>query len=283
MKLLMPRKISAVIIDTYSNKKLPTLAIEKTLECNRIGKIYTFSDTPYFDGAEFVRIPKITSIKEYEKWVLGGMLDFVKEDFLIIQWDGFVLQPSKWNEEFESYDYIGAPHTYDSNSFQVGNGGFSYRSLKLINAIAEVQSSEGIPKVDLPEDILICHEYRIALEKKGVQFAPVELASQFSFQQEGLPVDFGNLFGFHSPWNFPRFFTEDFMLSIVGDVIERMTNFRVFIIYLEQCRMRGMNQLFSESIKSVDKYPNIIEIINKSLSNKAEQYWAERLKKVMSG
>jgi hypothetical protein len=278
----MPRKISAVIIDTYSNKKLPTLAIEKILECNRIGKIYTFSDAPYFDGAEFVRIPKITSIKEYEKQVLGGMLDVVKEDFLIIQWDGFVLQPSKWNEEFENYDYIGAPHTYDSNSFQVGNGGFSYRSLKLINAIAEVQSSEGIPKVDLPEDILICQKYRIALEKKGIQFAPVELASQFSFQQEGLPVDFGSLFGFHSPWNFPRFFTEDSMLSIVGDVIERMTNFRVFIIYLEQCRMRGMNQLFSESIKSVDKYPNIIEIINQSLSDKAQQYWAERLKKLMS-
>ena len=236
----MPRKISAVIIDTYDNKKLSILAIEKTLECNRIGKIYTFSDVPYFGGAEFVHIPKITSIKEYEKWALGGLLEAVKEDFLIIQWDGFVLQPSKWSDEFQSYDYIGAPHTYESNSFEVGNGGFSYRSLKLMNAIAEIQSSEGIPTTDLPEDIFICRKHRIALEKMGVLFAPVELASQFSFQEDGLPVDFANLFGFHSPWNFPRFFMEEFILPIAGDIVERMTNFRVFIIYLEQCRIRGM-------------------------------------------
>jgi hypothetical protein len=279
----MPRKISAVIIDTYANKKLPTLAIEKTLECNRIGKVYTFSDAPYFDGAEFVSIPKITSIKEYEKWVLAGVLDFVEEDFLIIQWDGFVVQPSKWNEEFENYDYIGAPYIYEGNSFEVGNGGFSYRSLKLMNAIAEVQSSGGILNTDLPEDVLLCREYRIALEKMGVQFAPVGLASQFSFQQDGLPVDFENLFGFHSPWNFPRFFTEESMLPIVDDMIERMTNFRVFVTYLEQCRTRGMNQLFSESIKSVNKYPNIVEIINQNFVNKVDPHWAERLIKVMTG
>ena len=46
--------------------------------------------------------------------------------------------------------------------------------------------------------------------------------------------------------------------------------------------MRGMNQLFFESIKAVNKYPNIVEIINQSLANPAEQYWAERLKKIMT-
>jgi hypothetical protein len=57
------RKISAVIIDTYSDKTLPKLAIEKTLQCNAIDKVYTYSDTPYFDGAEFIQIPEIISIK----------------------------------------------------------------------------------------------------------------------------------------------------------------------------------------------------------------------------
>ena len=209
MKLLMPRKISAVIIDTYSNKKLPTLAIEKTLECTRIGKIYTFSDAPYFDGAEFVRIPKITSIKEYEKWVLGGMLDFVKEDFLIIQWDGFVLQPSKWNEEFESYDYIGAPWpkklflqpgNIELNMLKnsVGNGGFSLRSKKLLLETAKIDfNSLTFPTKS--EDLIICHYLYDHFIDIGIRFPDPEIAARFSIESQDAfyGQDPMTVFGFH--------------------------------------------------------------------------------------
>ena len=209
----MPKKISAVIIDTYENKSLPKLAIEKTLQSHIVGKVYTFSDKPYFSGAEYIPISKINSIKDYEKWVLGDLLDFVNEDFLIIQWDGFVINPSAWNEEFLDYDYIGAPHTVHGSVFQVGNGGFSYRTIRLMEALVCINRYTDLLALELPEDILICSEYRNVLEKSGIKFAPLDVASLFSFEQDGLSVNLKDLFGFHSSYNFPKFFSEEFLLD----------------------------------------------------------------------
>jgi len=278
----MPKKISVVIIDTYQNKILPKLAIEKTLQCNKVGKIYTFTDKPYFNGAEFISIPKINSIKDYENLVMGGLLDFVNEDFLVIQWDGFVINPSAWREDFLSYDYIGAPHTFHEGVLQVGNGGFSYRSLRLMEEVVRIRDYSDPLGHHLPEDILICNEYRGSLEKIGIKFAPLEIASLFSFEEEGLPVNYGDLFGFHSSNNFPRFFSENFLLDISADLIERMTSYRIFIAYLEQCRIRGMRQLFLESIRSVEKFPNVVEMINIGMTNKDESNWTQRLVSLMN-
>ncbi len=277
----MAKKISAVIIDTYDNKKMPQLAIEKTLQCNQINKVYTFSDVPFYSGAEFIQIPKIRSIKDYEEWVLGGLLEYVQEDILVIQWDGFVLQPNNWDNKFLEFDYIGAPFIYRNNTFEVGNGGFSYRSLKLMEALHEIRSSENYKSSPVPEDVFICMEYREVLERKGIKFAPLNVASQFSFQDGGLNVDFEKLFGFHSTWNFPIFFNEEGLISVVKDIIERMTNFRILTIYLEQCKARGMTQLLRESKSSIGSYPKVTKMIESNLDDKSEYAWGQRFLKAI--
>jgi len=60
---------------------------------------------------------------------------------LLVQPDGFVINPDKWDNQFFEYDYIGAPWEQVPHSYldpwgkphRVGNGGFSFRSKKLLD------------------------------------------------------------------------------------------------------------------------------------------------------
>ncbi|MBU3613872.1 hypothetical protein ICN46_03015 [Polynucleobacter sp. Latsch14-2] len=271
------QKISAVIIDTYPNKTLPKLAIEKTLECGKIGKVYTFSDQPYFNGAEFVQIPEITDVEQYSTLMIDSLINYVHEDFIVIQWDGFVLNPRKWSDEFLNYDYIGAPHLRDSEKMSVGNGGFSFRTQKLMHAIKKIPHA-----IDMPEDFLICHRHRHELEQLGVKFPHLPLASRFSYQEGPVSLSADELFGFHGPWNFPKFFTEDFLMPFAKEIIERTLNFIILTLYLEECKNQSMHSLFFESVDSINRTPKTIELIDVFFRNKIYGGWAERFIKVMN-
>jgi len=107
------------------------------------------------------------------------------------------------------YDYIGAPWLVNEHSFSSGgsdaeflvwNGGFSLRSKKLLELL---RNDKEIPApMDRPEDTFICVDHREYLESKGVQFAPVELAKQFSLEaNEKDGVDWTDQFGFHGLTN----------------------------------------------------------------------------------
>jgi Protein of unknown function (DUF5672) len=134
---------------------------------------------------------------------LGGYNIFVLRELhryvdtshaLLIQHDGFILNPDAWTDEFLEYDYIGAPFPF-RDRHNVGNGGFCLRSKKFLEATARVV--DGPPWV--PEDRIICRRYRKALESEGIRFAPVELARRFSL--DGNPVEgyvWAGQFGFHN-------------------------------------------------------------------------------------
>jgi len=274
------KRIAAVIIDTYEDKLLPKLAIDKTLECNSISKVYTFSDTPFYDGAHFIEIPKIASAKDYEKIVLQDLVRVVNEDLLVIQWDGFVLNPKKWTDDFLNYDYIGAPTFFDEASF-IMNGGFSFRSLKLMETFAMFQDSFKGGTESIPEDILISRDHKVDLERLGVKFAPLEVAERFSYQ-EGLIDNFNNIFGFHSPWNFPLLFEEKSLLQISKKIIERIIGFEILTIFLENCRYKNYFELFSDSINSIEAIPTLVHIIDERLKMD-NGIWSQRFINVMKG
>jgi hypothetical protein len=97
-----------------------------------------------------------------------------------------------WINEFTDYDYIGAPWWYDSNN--VGNGGFSLRSMKLLQALQDCRLT------DLhPEDDRICRKYRELLEiSYNIKFAPETVAKVFSFEPNQKTTHIKtNCFGFH--------------------------------------------------------------------------------------
>lgn len=152
------------------------------------------------------RISAIRSRTEYSRFLMKQLADYIPTKYLlIIQHDGFVLNPHAWDDDWRQYDYIGAPWEWYTDGKNVGNGGFSFRSKKIMQITA---NDKGIiPMNELgvtfheEEDHCICRIYRDYLENEyKMKFAPIEVARKFAI--EGWKVDnpvWNNEFGFHGP------------------------------------------------------------------------------------
>ncbi len=157
----------------------------------------------------FGKVKLLTSQKSKDKNIINiphlsyeGISRFLIKDLhkffdtshvLIFQYDGFILNPTAWSDSFLKYDYIGAPWWYDDYQ-NVGNGGFSLRSKRLCEILA---NDERVNKFH-PEDLMIGRLFRPVLEKHGILFAPECVARRFSF--EGGPrvgTKWNGSFGFH--------------------------------------------------------------------------------------
>lgn len=136
--------------------------------------------------------PKLGSKEAYSKFIIKELHKYIDTDYvLIVQHDGYVKNWQAWTDEFLKYDYIGAPWWY-KDGMNVGNGGFSLRSKKLLKTIAELPLT-----IFHPEDHMICRVHRKELEARGLTFAPEELASKFSFEGYSQTGHYTNQFGFH--------------------------------------------------------------------------------------
>jgi hypothetical protein len=121
---------------------------------------------------------------------------------LYCEWDAGVLNPLGWDPEFLKYDFIGAPWVRhndpgwppcDGETNNVGNFGFSLRSKRFCDAIAEaVSRNKGDPTM-VSSDRWACRTMRPWLENKGVKFAPWPVAMRFSCEN----VVYSGQFGFH--------------------------------------------------------------------------------------
>ena len=83
----------------------------------------------------------LNSIEAYSEFCVYKLHGVVNGKFaLIVQADGYVINPHSWTSEFLNYDYIGAPWPLTDSAYidpfgnhqRVGNGGFSLRSKKLL-------------------------------------------------------------------------------------------------------------------------------------------------------
>lgn len=157
-----------------------------------------------FDDCIEVFDEKINSVKEYNDYILYKLIDLnIKTShILIIQSDGWVVNPDIWSDEWLKYDYIGAPWALDpshrlqgfpnvTSKNNVGNGGFSLRSMKLFNSIQKFLNKNN--SFTYPEDAFICRLLRPYLEKEGIVFATQEVASKFSVEN----TLYSGQFGFH--------------------------------------------------------------------------------------
>lgn len=146
---------------------------------------------------------------EYNSFIINKLHSYFKTEYcILIQTDGFIINPHLWNDEFLQYDYIGAAWDFEKYPFQtnsinpkvieskgvkglnrVGNGGFTLRSKKLLEA-----TSNSPFDCKGPEDVFICNDFYDYFVELGIKFAPVELAQIFS--QDPLP-DVESTFGFH--------------------------------------------------------------------------------------
>lgn len=213
-RLHLPQVTMVAITDRDHGKTIE--AIIKSLKHIQPARTILFSDV-YLESEWFenILIDPLRSAKKYNEfvtWKLGHYID--TSHILLVQYDGYVLDPSAWSDEFLEYDYIGAPWTYTDDR-NVGNGGFSMRSKKLHDILA----TDPFITVGSPEDEIICRLFRGYLETHhGIKYAPEALAHRFSFEMHR-PLQ--KTFGFHNKFHQP--YKEPVVLkrsnSAMGDII----------------------------------------------------------------
>lgn len=143
-------------------------------------KLLTVAD-PRIDGAQWCHIDPL-DYAGYNRFCLTSLHEYVDTDYaLVFQDDGFIVNPDNWTSDFLNYDYIGAPwREYYGQDRQVGNGGFSLRSRKLMKLLAPLPYPGG------NEDGVICHRHRSFIEAHSMSVAPIEVARRFSVER---PLD----------------------------------------------------------------------------------------------
>jgi hypothetical protein len=150
----------------------------------------------------------------YSKFIVYELHKYINTEFaLIIQNDGFVTNPEKWNDEFLEYDYIGAPFPIPpindnisyrdpfGNLIRVGNGGFSLRSKKLLKLPTTLNLEWKSYFGYYNEDGFFAVHNRYILEENGCKFSPVELAARFSIEKSTPETEGVVSFGFHGKSN----------------------------------------------------------------------------------
>ena len=119
--------------------------------------------------------------------------DHITTDFcLVVQNDGYIINPGAWDDEFLNYDYIGAPWP---KLGICGNGGFSLRSKRILELASKLEYTDGIP-----EDTFYCLHKRSYLMSNNMVFPSPLLAAKFSFESPKRGFD-GSSFGFHGKFH----------------------------------------------------------------------------------
>ena len=161
---------------------------------------------------KYCQIDKMNSVDDYSFNIVYNLHKFIDTEFaLIIQADGYIVNPHMWQDYFLNYDYIGAPWGLPNDDFsfrdpfnnliRVGNGGFSLRSKKILSLPTELKLEWKSYFGYYNEDgFFTCHNRHI-FEKEGCVFAPLDVAKYFSHEAE-IPETHGiEPFGFHGKWS----------------------------------------------------------------------------------
>lgn len=209
-RLQLP-EVTLVCVDT----RTPDLGIAAMQHCQQQVQ---FADALLFtDPARLPQVPdgirglplRIDSVPAYSEFMLRGLLPHITTPhLLVVQWDGYLLDAAQWQPAFLQYDYIGAPLRHEPPERAVGNGGFSLRSRRLLQALMDPAMG-----VRHPEDLCICHDNRERLEQvHGIRFAPLPLAAQFAYER--VPPS-GPTFGFHGLFNLHRVMAPDALHTLL--------------------------------------------------------------------
>ncbi len=151
-----------------------------------------------------IKIHKVAvdSYTEYNRFIVENLNAYIDTNYcLIVQDDGYIVNPNLWKKEFLEYDYIGAPWPWHG---VCGNGGFSLRSKKFLELSSQLLYEEDHHEYSCaPEDWFLCVKNRMYFLLNQIKFAPLDLAQSFSFETPIGVVNEGkhSSFGFHGKHN----------------------------------------------------------------------------------
>jgi hypothetical protein len=235
------KSITLVIYDTDCYT-LANEAVDQTLKHFKFDDVLIFSDkTEPWHSKKVQVVDKITKKGQYDNFILNQLPDYVNTShFLIIQFDGFVINPGEWSNLFLHYDYIGAPWPQANHGpMNVGNGGFSLRSKKLADLGKALKYDYEKDKIH--EDLYICQTKRPYFEQQGLHFPHESVASHFSAESYIYRYP---TFGFHNIRFMPLVYRDrlDFLMDNMSErVISTYGN--LMMPYMQQVSMRHAQTL----------------------------------------
>jgi hypothetical protein len=206
--------------------ELAARALEESLKRCDFGDAILFSDKVVTGSFRHVPIPPLNSVRAYSRFLMRDLADFITTRYILnVQWDGYVVDAGAWRDQFRKFDYIGAPVYQADGEAVVGNGGFSWRSHKLLRATAKLPIVERVPC-----DMQIAVTFRKLLENDhGICIAPLRVAKRFAYE---LGPAVGSTFGFHGQFNFWRWESDDEVIRILRQrpTDSRFDKFAFFLI-----------------------------------------------------
>ena len=195
--------VTLCCVDT-KHHRLAVRSLRQSMRNIRFGRVILLTDAVPEDIevpslVEVRPIAQLTSHESYSEFVLKQLLHHIDTQFaLVTQWDGYVVNASAWDPMFLACDYLGARWPDADPRANVGNGGFSLRSRKLLLALQDERV-----KLDANEDQIICSVCRGLLEQEyGIRFGSPDAADRFSFEiDQSVPLSGRVTFGFHGVFN----------------------------------------------------------------------------------
>ncbi len=185
---------------TSVNVAATVSALRASLDQVAVPDCVLLTDADVDPGDSRIRVARIAPLRSsaaYSDFILTRLLDHVSTSHcLVAQWDGHVLDARRWQPAFLDFDYIGASWPQFADGHDVGNGGFSLRSRRLMEACRAAQFKQVHP-----EDTAIGRVNRAWLEQQGMRFAPREMADLFAAERASDPQC---TFGYHGVFNMPR-------------------------------------------------------------------------------
>jgi hypothetical protein len=187
--------------------------IERCKALAKFAAVKFFTDLPT-DYEHAVKCEHLGSLSAYSAWCLTRLYRMVDTPYLlIVQRDGWIINPGAWSNDWYVYGYIGP--LYNTVSL-VGAGGFSFRHTAFMAKVAtlvpewdgtmeqaEQMHADFSVKYPVYEDVVICWN-RPALERAGFRWAPAEVGADFCAGGNRDDVFYRRRpFGFHGSywWN----------------------------------------------------------------------------------
>lgn len=181
------KKVKLVPFIKYNNNKLDLNNVtmicldgmnpKRSVRAIEICKKYcNFSDVKLLSSVDFdyehhVKIPYIIDSREYySEFMVSQIYKYCNTDYmLIVQHDGWILNPNMWKNEWLDFDYVGANISHFDKDYKIGgNGGFSLRSKRIMEYVALNHDKRFCR---MPEDKLICVKMGDQLVNNGFKFS----------------------------------------------------------------------------------------------------------------
>lgn len=202
MKLQLPT-VTLCIVDCV-NVKGALNAIEHCASLCDFGEIKLLTHIPC-ESPYKVKIKPLNSLIAYSVFMVTKFHEYINTEMvLIVQRDGFIINPSSWDESFLSFDFIGPLFVQYP---KVGSGGFSLRSKRIMQHMSSIMpewdwtqkgAEEIQSKLSYYEDGEIC----LTGLQKDFNFPSNEEAGRFAQGGNPDPKYFHSKpFGFHGTVN----------------------------------------------------------------------------------